>query len=135
MNEEENVEFVKQGFAALEKGDIPALLDMLAEDVDWQSPVTRTEHVEITWAQQRRGREQVAQFFKELGEAVQPENFEFLEITAQDDRVVVEGRNQGSVRSTGRTYEHEWVMVFTIRDGKITRCRHYYDTADVAVAF
>jgi hypothetical protein len=60
---------------------------------------------------------------------------ETLEFTAQGDRVVVEGRNRGSVRSTGCTYEHDWVMVFTVRGGKIVRHRHYYDTADILVAF
>jgi hypothetical protein len=39
------------------------------------------------------------------------------------------------VKSTGRTYEHDWVMVFTLRKGKIVRFRHYYDTADIVVAF
>jgi ketosteroid isomerase-like protein len=31
-------------------------------------------------------------------------------------RVVVEGRNRNTARATGRPYEHQWVMVFTIRD-------------------
>jgi len=58
-----------------------------------------------------------------------------LGFTAQDDRVAVEGRNRGTVKSTGRGYEHDWVMVFTLHDNKIIRHRHYYDTADILVAF
>ena len=77
----------------------------------------------------------MAAFFKELGQDVKPEGFELLKITAQDDRVVVEGKNRGTVRRTGRTYEHEWVMVFSIRGDKIVRFRHYYDTADLVGAF
>jgi len=49
--------------------------------------------------------------------------------------VVIEGRNRGIARITGRTYEHDWVMIFTLCNGKIVRFRHYYDTADVLVAF
>lgn len=53
---------------------------------------------------------------------------------AAGDRVVTEGRNRNTARATGRAYEHEWVMVFTIRDGKIARFRHYYDPADITHA-
>jgi ketosteroid isomerase-like protein len=51
------------------------------------------------------------------------------------DRVVVEGRNRGTVLATGQPYEHEWVMVFTIRGGQVVRFRHYYDPGDIAYAF
>ncbi|MFQ5761896.1 MAG: nuclear transport factor 2 family protein [Candidatus Bathyarchaeia archaeon] len=135
MGEQENVQAVQRLFAAFGRGDLPGVLDMLAEDVDWQSPATRTEHAQISWSRPRRGREQVAQFFKELAEKVQPEPLEPLDFTAQGDKVVVEGRNRGRVKSTGRNYEHDWVMVFTLREGKIVRHRGYYDTADILAAF
>ncbi len=133
--EQDNVQCVQRLYAAFGRGDLPAVMDMLAEDVDWQSPVTRSKHAELSWSRPRHGREQVAQFLEELAEKVHAEEFEDLEFTAQGDRVVVEGRNRGTVRSTGRNYEHDWVMVFTVRGGKIVRSRHYYDTADVAMAF
>ena len=135
MSEKENVDVVKRMFEAFGRGDIPAVLGILAEDVEFQSPVTRVEHVEVSWARPRRGREQVAQYFKELAEKVQPKPFEVLATIAQGDMVVVEGRNLGIIKSTGRTYEHDWVMTFNLREGKIISCRHYYDTADVSAAF
>ena len=135
MSEEENVQVVQQMYAAFGQGNLPGVLDTLAEDVDWQSPVTRTEPAEVSWARPRRGREQVRQYFTELLEKVQPEQLEPLAFTTQGDRVVVEGRNRGRVRSTDRTYEHDWVMVFAVREGKIATFRHYYDTADILVAF
>lgn len=134
-NEQENVQLIKQMFAAFGQGDIPAVLDMVAEDVDWQSPVTRNPSTHISWAKPRYSRDEVATYFKELSDKVKPEQLEILKFTAQDDRVVVEGRNRGTVRSTGCAYEHDWVMVFTLREGKIVRFRHYYDTADLVVAF
>ena len=122
-------------FAAFGQQNLPAVLDTLAEDVYWQSPVTRAVSREISWARPRHGREQVATFFKELFEGVQPERLEPLQFTAQGDRVIVEGKNRGTVRSTGKNYEHDWVMVFTVRDGKILKLKHYYDTADILAAF
>jgi hypothetical protein len=135
MNEQENVKVVQQHFAAFAQGDLRAALDVFAAEVDFQSPVTRTAPKEISWAQSRHSREEIAAFFKELGEKMEIERMETLAFTAQGDRVIVEGRNRGTVRSTGRTYEHDWVMVFTLRAGKIVRCRHYYDTADLVAAF
>lgn len=135
MNEQENVQVVQQMFAAFGQGNLPAVLDTLAENVYWQSPVTRTVSREISWARPRHSREEVATFFKELLEGVQPERMETLEFTVQGDRVIVEGKNRGTVKSTGHTYEHDWVMVFTLREGKIVKLRHYYDTADILVAF
>ena len=135
MNEQENVQVVQNLFAAFGQGNIPAALDILAEDVDWQSPVRRTRPGKISWATPRHGHKEVAEFSKELSEKMQIERMETLDFTAQGDRVVVEGKNRGTVKSTGRTYEHDWVMVFTVRGGKVVRHRHYYDTADIAVAF
>jgi len=135
MNEHENVQLIKEHFAAFGRGDVGGALALVAEDVDWQSPVTRSYPVEITWAIPRHTREQVAQFFQELAEKVQPEQMDIVTIVAQGESVVVEGRNRGRVRATGRSYEHDWVMLFTIRDGKIVRHRHYYDTSDIVEAF
>ena len=131
----DNVAVVREFFATLERGDFPGVIDFVGEEVDWQSPVTRTHPQEIPWSSIRRTKEEVAAFFKELGQNVKPEGFELFKISAQDDRVVVEGKNRGTVSKTGRTYEHEWVMIFSIRDNKIIRFRHYYDTADLVGAF
>ena len=132
--EEENVKLIQQMFAAFDRGDIPAVLGMVAEDADWQSPVTRAVSKEVPWAKPRHGRDELATFFQELREHMQPERLEPLAYTAQGDRVVVEGKNRGTVRANGRPYEHDWVMIFTLRQGLIARMRHYYDTADLLAA-
>jgi ketosteroid isomerase-like protein len=135
MNEQENVKVVQQMFVAFNRRDLPGALNTLADDVYWQSPVTRGESKEISWSKPRHNRQEVALFFKDLFEKVQPERMETLGFTAQGDRVIVEGKNRGTARSTGRTYEHDWVMVFTLKEGKIKRLLHYYDTADIIAAF
>ena len=132
---EENMQLVKQNFEAFSKGNIQGALNDFAENVDFQSPVTRHAHPQMSWAKPRHSRGEVAAFFKELSEKTQVRSMEQIEFTAQGDRVIVEGKNTGIVKSTGRSYEHDWVMVFTIRGGKIVEHRHYYDTADVLAAF
>ena len=130
----DNVAVVQQFFTALERGDIPGAIQFVGEKVDWQSPATRTHPPEIPWSRIRRTKQEVTEFFKELCQKVRPEGFKLLQITAQDERVAVEGQNRGTVHKTGRTYEHDWVMIFSVRENKITRLRHYYDTGDLVLS-
>ena len=135
MTENKNIQLIKEHFASFGRGDLDSALEMVAEIVDWQSPVTRSYPKEITWAKPRKSREEVKQFFQEMADRVQPEKFEIFGFIAMGNKVVVEGRNKGHIKSTNRGYEHDWIMVFTLHEGKIVRHRHYYDTADIKVAF
>jgi uncharacterized protein len=133
MTREDNVQLVQQLFEAFSRGDIGSVLAALTDDVDWQGPVS--QHAgSLPWAGRRRGREQVADYFRQLAAASRFHPMQDVVFTAAGDRVVAEGRNRNTARATGRSYEHEWVMIFTIRYGKIARFRHYYDPADITAA-
>jgi ketosteroid isomerase-like protein len=128
-----NVTLIQRLFEAFSVGDVASVLAALTDDVDWQGPVS--QHTgSLPWAGRRRGHEQVADYFRQLAATSQFHPMEDVVFTAAGDRVVAEGRNRNTARATGRPYEHEWVMVFTIRDGKIARFRHYYDPADITHA-
>ena len=64
MGERTNADVVQQNYAAVGRGDIPALLELLTDDVEWtlQGPSV------IPWAGTRNGRGGVAGFFSLLGE-------------------------------------------------------------------
>ena len=130
MSEQDNVRAVQAMFAAFGRGDIPAVLDALTDDVEWRL----AGPTEVTYAGTRRGRDQVAEFFKVLGQASEFEVFEPQEYIAQGDKVVVLGHERQRVRATGQVAENDWAMVFTLRDGKIAKFRNYEDTAAVAAA-
>lgn len=40
MSEQENVEIVKRGFAAFQRGDIQAVLNLFSDDVDFRHPMS-----------------------------------------------------------------------------------------------
>ncbi len=42
MTEHENVQLIKEHFAAFGQGDIQRALSIVAENVDWQSPVEKS---------------------------------------------------------------------------------------------
>jgi uncharacterized protein len=82
----------------------------------------------IRFAGERRGREQVAQFFAKLAEMQDAEQFDLQEFVAQGDSVAALGQYQWPVKSTGNSYGSDWVHAFTIHDGKVSNCQEYLDT-------
>ena len=130
MSERTNADVVQRGYEAFGRGDIPALLDLLTDDVEWtlQGPSV------IPFAGTRHGHEGVAEFFSVLGETLDFEQFEPREFVAQGDTVVVVGVERSLSRATGRTIEQEWAHVNTLRDGKIAEFRAFEDTGAYVAA-
>jgi ketosteroid isomerase-like protein len=121
-------------FASFKNGDAQALLNYVADDCDWQSPVTNTSSDAIPWAKPRHGRGQVSAFLKEIFAKVKPIEIKPAQYVAQNDCVIVEGSSHGMANATGCEFFINWVMVCTLRNGKITKFRSYYDTADLSKA-
>jgi ketosteroid isomerase-like protein len=121
-------DIAKQGYAAFGRRDIPALLDLLADDVEWKflaSPATGTPY-----GGSFQGKQQVAEFFGKLAEADEILEFEPREFLEGPGHVTVLGRTKGRARPDGKVHETEWVQVFSWKDGsKISR---WVGTADTA---
>ena len=126
-----NVDVVRRCYEAAGRGDIPALLDLLTDDVEWtlQGPPA------VPFAGTRRGREGVAEFFALVGETLEFLQFEPREFVAQGDTVVVLGHERNLITPTGRTFQQEWAHVYGLRNGKIAKFRAFEDTAAYVVAF
>lgn len=52
---------------------------------------------------------------------------DFLTVIAQGDRVAVEFEGHATL-SNGEEYNNEYCMVFTVKDGRITKVNEYYCT-------
>jgi hypothetical protein len=121
---------VREFFAAFAKGNIAAVLDTMSNDIEWFIPGPSS----IPYAGKRRGRDQVQLFFSAFADAVDVQQFEPLQFIEQGDTVVVLGHEILRVKTTGRTVDNQWAMVFTVKD-KIDHFRSYEDTAALAAAF
>ena len=131
MSEQENLRIVQEGYADFGRGDIQTLLTKFAEDVVWVTPGEKTTPLGGTY----KGRDAVAGFFKKLNDLTEISSFVPREFLAQGNKVIVFGNESGRVKATGRTFESEWVMVFTMQNGEVTSFQEYGDTANWAVAF
>ena len=130
MSDSTNVDVIRRFYGAFGRGDIPAALELLADDVEW---IFRAPSV-IPFAGTRRGREGVAEFFSLVGETLEFQQFEPREFVAQGDMVVVLGFERNFIKPTGRTFEQEWAHVYALRDGKIAKHRGFEDTAAYVAA-
>jgi ketosteroid isomerase-like protein len=130
MSTAESLQLVKDGYAAFGRGDLPGLLSLLTEDVVWDFPGDG-----LPMAGSYRGQDGVASFFEKLRQETDILEFQPREFLADGDRVVVVGWERMKIKSTGRGAEIDWVMSFTIRDGKIAKFREYTDTKAIADAY
>ncbi len=129
MSTEESVQLVKNGYAAFGRGDIQSLLELMAEDVEWHIPGDGSP-----LAGTYRGRDGVANFFQKLNADAEILDFQTREFVADGDRVLVVGWERIKVKATNRTADVDWVMSFTVRNGKVAVFRQYYDTKALADA-
>ncbi len=132
MSEQENVRIVKEAYDAFQRGDIQNLLDGLTDDVAWVTPGPPDI---MPAAGNRRGRNEVAQFFSDLSGSEDVELFEPQEYIAQGDKVVALIKYRGRVKATGRASEADLVHIFTINEGKIAQFQEYFDTAKALDAY
>ena len=131
MSEEQNQQTVQGLYEAFGRGDVPAMLAALSDDVDWRLDGPAS----VPYFGQYKGHGGVVDFLTKLGSNVEMERFEPREFISKGDKVVVLGGERGRVKPTGRGFEQEWAMVFTVSGGKIKSFRCYEDTEAVSGAF
>ena len=128
-NEEENVQVVKNFFAAIDSGDKQRVLALVAEDIEWIVPGEG-------WplAGTHRGHAGLADVIKKASEEIETSYPKPPEFVAQGERVLVVGVATGKIKATTRTFKDDWVFDITVRNGKLTKIREYIDTQALAKA-
>jgi len=133
MSESRNAQIVKDAYAAFQRGDVNAILNLLTEDIEWEG-VKGTEGV-LPQAGKRHGRAAVQEFFGQVVATTQFDTFEPREFIAQGDTVVAIGHYTGKAKPTGLAIATDWVMVFAFRGDKIASFREFTDSAQIVKAF
>lgn len=131
MSEQKNVRLIKQCYEAFLSGDADQLLKHMAKDIEWELP----EVDGIAFSGKRHGREAVAEFFQTVSQLQELREFSPKEFTAQDDRVVVTGHYEWTVKATGEQFGTDWCHVFHIAKGEIVQFSEFTDTLRVALAY
>jgi len=129
MSTQENVQIVKEFFAALSRRDKQGLLALSAEDIEWIIPGE-----DWPLAGTHRGHAGLADVLQKANETVETSYPMPPEFIAQGGRVLVVGFATGRVKATNRTFEDHWVFDITVENGKLTNVREYIDTQALARA-
>ena len=129
MTIEENVQIVKDFFAAMGGHNRQDLLALVAEDIEWIIPGE-----DWPLAGTHRGQAELAAVLQKASEEVEMTYPEPPEFVAQRDRVLVVGVATGKIKATNKSFKDYWVFDITVRDRKVTRIREYIDTQALARA-
>lgn len=81
------------------------------------------------------GKEGVVDFFTKLGETVHYTYFEPKEFISQEDTIIVLGHHTGTVKGTGKSFDHDWCFHFKMHNGKLQSYFAFIDSLEQAKTF
>ena len=123
MDSKQTIQSMYDAFA---KGDVPYVLGMLSPDIVWN------EAENFVYADRNPyiGPHAVLEgVFMRLGAEWDGFSLAFEEIVGSGDTVIARGRYRATYRATGAAEDAQFVHVWKLSDGKVTRFQQYTDTA------
>ncbi len=108
-------------YQAFMRGDLEYIVDACIENVDWSYFGCPGVPL-IGNFQDRSG---VQKFFDSLRFTIKPLDYQVNEFIVDGDAAVVLGKATVYVQTTGKTFEHHWCHVYTLRSSKIATFRGF----------
>jgi ketosteroid isomerase-like protein len=113
-----NVQTIRTAYEAFARGDIPAVIELLDDNVEWEVADVLPQGGSF------RGKAGAEEFFQGLGAAWEDLQLEIDDLLDASDHVVALGRAEGTLRETGPA-GYGFAHVFTFTGGSVTRFREY----------
>lgn len=131
MSEQANLEITRRIFAAFGAGDVPAILELLDDDIviEFYGPSV------IPYAGTYRGRQEARRFFDTALSSVRINQFDPEEMIATAGEVFVTGHLNLNALTTSREIDSDFVHVIMLRNGKWLRFCDFMNTVVAAQAF
>lgn len=126
-----NIEIVRQVYNSFLNRDFNAILNVLSDDVEWgepsnpYNPAGGTRHGHdgfLEWLQIGRDSEDIL--------ILEPRKY-----LTDLENVAVVGYTKCLVKSTHKTYETDFVHLFTLKNNKVIKFQEYFDTFIAGEAF
>jgi uncharacterized protein len=118
---EANVDALKRGYAALNRGDLSGVLELLHPEIEWHEPSPSPD------AGTHRGRESFERFLRGWLESFDEFRVEPERIVERGDRLIAVVRQTGKGRSSGAHVDAVLAHVWTVGDGQATRWEAFGD--------
>ena len=122
-----NTETVQDLYAAYGRGDLPAILAKLSDDVVWESEGPAI----VSFSGIRHGKSEAKGFFEALAADHANPQLAISEYVASGDSVMTLGRYTATMKATGKTFDSPIAHYWKVHDGKVVR---YVGLANTAAA-
>ena len=128
---QQNVTLVRSIYEAFGRGDVPAVLALFTDDIEWNE----AENFPYADGNPYRGPQSVLQgVFARLGAQWERFSVEPQELLDAGDRVVALGTYRGTHKATGKPVQAQFAHVWSLRAGKAAKFQQYTDTHQFAQA-
>jgi ketosteroid isomerase-like protein len=122
------VQTIESAYDAFQRGDIPAILNLVAPGAKWRQSTM------LPWGGNYTGPDGVAVFFNKLAAEMETTAFEARENVGVGQEVFSFGYYAGKSLKTGRTAGADWMFRWRVENGKIASFESYIDTAALLAA-
>jgi ketosteroid isomerase-like protein len=111
----EDVEALERGYAALNRGDLSVVLELLDPDIEWHEPTPSPD------AGSHHGRDSFERFFRGWLESFDSFRVEPERIVERGDELIVIVRQAGTGRASGVRVDTRLAHVWKVANGKAVR--------------
>jgi uncharacterized protein len=132
METSDNVRVIQEIYEAIGRGDVAEVLARMKEDARWDFNVGPSE---VPWHTPATGPAEIQRFLSGFIENVTLTAFEPRRFIASGDDVVVDVHLAYTIKRTGKVVELEQLHWWSLSSRRVTRLRHFEDTAQVMSAW
>jgi ketosteroid isomerase-like protein len=126
----DNLEVLRNGYAAFSRGDIEGVVEGFEEDIEFVGPNSQR----TPGAGPHQGKQAVAGLLSGMRERWENLTWTPDEFVSEGETVVVLGHMEGKAKPTGAEVKVPFVHVWRMRGGRVRRGQALTDTAVVADA-
>jgi ketosteroid isomerase-like protein len=120
-------DLIRAAYAAYNRGEVEAVLDLLHPDVEWIPPPSSID------PHPRRGRDAVRQYL--APNFFESQKAEPIEILEEGDRILVIARVRARGRGSGIEIDGTSFHLWTVAEGRATRFAAFGDRDEALAAF
>ena len=124
------VSTIQEIYAAFGRGDVPAILARLTDDVVWETEGPKV----ISFTGTRHGIAETKGFFDAIGNDHVNPVLTMTDFVASGDAVAAIGRYEATMKATGKRVNTPVGHYWKFRDGKVARYTGFFDSAAVVEA-
>ena len=127
-----NIALIRELYGHYLRGDLDAVAAGVTPDLEWHSGGSSEPFPAFG---PRKGPQQMREFFHIVSTALDFDEFAPRDFYADHDKVFVLGRIAVTMKQGGAKAASDFVHIFTVANGKVTKFREFLDTAAIAKAY